>query len=649
MSGSAVLRPTIDRRATAFRRRLPIGAEPLGNGRTHMRVWAPSASRVEAVLVSGAATSLNREEHGYFSGVIAANAGARYQFRIDGGDRLYPDPASRFQPDGPHGVSEIVDPGSFRWTDDEWRGVSLDGQVLYELHVGTFTREGTWAAAANELPELARIGITAIELMPVAEFDGRFGWGYDGVDPFAPTHLYGRPDDLRRFVDAAHRVGVAVILDVVYNHLGPVGNYLRAFSPSYFTNKYDNEWGDAINFDGPDAAPVREFFIANGGYWIDEFHLDGLRLDATQQLFDESDEHILAALGRRAREAGGRRSVVLVAENEVQDTTLVRPISEGGYGLDALWNDDFHHSAMVALTGRSEAYYTDTRGDPQEFVSSAKYGYLFQGQFYRWQAQPRGTPAWGLSPSNFVTFLQNHDQVANSARGLRGHRLTSPGRWRAMTALLLLGPGVPMLFQGQEFAASAPFLYFADFEGELAAAVRKGRREFLSQFRSLIDFARRGALADPGDPATFERCRLDLRERDAHGAEYALHIDLLRLRREDPAFSRHGSCGVDGAVLSATAFVLRFFTPDHSEDRLLVVNLGADLRRASWAEPLMAPPSGTDWAVQWCSEDPIYRGNGIPEILPSNGQWLIPAESAVVFAPGPRRNWPKWPKVRHPA
>lgn len=492
-----------------------------------MRVWAPSASRVEAVLVSGAATSLNREEHGYFSGVIAANAGDRYQFRIDGGDRLYPDPASRFQPDGPHGVSEIVDPGSFRWTDDEWRGVSLDGQVLYELHVGTFTREGTWAAAANELPELARIGITAIELMPVAEFDGRFGWGYDGVDPFAPTHLYGRPDDLRRFVDAAHRVGVAVILDVVYNHLGPVGNYLRAFSPSYFTNKYDNEWGDAINFDGPDAAPVREFFIANGGYWIDEFHLDGLRLDATQQLFDESDEHILAALGRRAREAGGRRSVVLVAENEVQDTTLVRPISEGGYGLDALWNDDFHHSAMVALTGRSEAYYTDTRGDPQEFVSSAKYGYLFQGQFYRWQAQPRGTPAWGLSPSNFVTFLQNHDQVANSARGLRGHRLTSPGRWRAMTALLLLGPGVPMLFQGQEFAASAPFLYFADFEGELAAAVRKGRREFLSQFRSLIDFARRGALADPGDPATFERCRLDLRERDAHGAEYALHIDLL--------------------------------------------------------------------------------------------------------------------------
>jgi maltooligosyltrehalose trehalohydrolase len=435
----------------------------------------------------------------------------------------------------------------------------------------------------------------------------------------------------------------------LYNHLGPVGNYLRIFSPSYFTVKYDNEWGDAINFDGPAAGPVREFFVANAGYWIDEFHLDGLRLDATQQIFDESEDHLLTAIGQQARRAASHRSVVLVAENEPQDAKLVRPVSEGGYGLDALWNDDFHHSAMVALTGRSEAYYSDTRGEPQEFISAAKYGFLFQGQHYQWQGQPRGTPGWGLKPSNFVTFLQNHDQVANSARGLRGHQLTSPGRWRAMTALLLLGPSTPMLFQGQEFAASAPFLFFADFEGDLAAAVRNGRREFLTQFDSFEDFARRGTLADPGDPATFDRCRLDLRERESHAPMYALHIDLLRLRREDPAF-HHRSCGsVDGAVLSTMAFVLRFFTANHSGDRVLIVNLGGDIRRGSFAEPLLAPPLGTDWVVGWCSEDPAYGGSGVADLLAADGQWLIPGESATVLSPGPRRQSTRRPKVRRSA
>src|ERR1051326_6697250 len=354
----------------------------------------------------------------------------------------------------------------------------MAGQVACEMHAGTFTRAGTFAAAAGELRELARIGITLVEVMPVAEFEGRFGWGYDGVDLFAPTRLYGTPDDFRRFVDTAHACGVAVILDVVYNHLGPVGNYLRAFSPAYFTDRYDNEWGDAINFDGPDSGPVREFFLANASYWIDEFHLDGLRLDATQQIFDTSPRHVLLDIGVRARQAAGSRSIVIVAENEPQDTRLVRSPEEGGYGLEGVWNDDFHHSAIGAVTGRAEAYYSDTRGEPQELISAAKYGYLFQGQHYDWQRQPRGTTAWDLPPAAFVTFPQNHDQVANSARGLRGHQLTSPGRWRAMTALFLLMPGTPMLFQGQEFAASSPFLYFADFESDLAAAVRKGRGEF---------------------------------------------------------------------------------------------------------------------------------------------------------------------------
>jgi maltooligosyltrehalose trehalohydrolase len=478
-----------------------------------------------------------------------------------------------------------------------------------------------------------------IEVMPVAEFDGRFGWGYDGVDLFAPSHLYGRPDDVRRFVDAAHAAGVAVILDVVYNHLGPSGNYLRAFSKAYFSDRYGNDWGEAINFDGDDGGPVREFFVSNARYWIEEFHFDGLRLDATQQIFDRSAEHILAAVGRAARDGAGKRSIVLIAENERQDARLVRSTEAGGYGLDGLWNDDFHHSAMVALTGRAEAYYSDTTGSPQELISAAKYGYLFQGQHYHWQRQPRGTPAWGVPPAAFVGFLENHDQVANSARGVRIHELTSPGRLRAMTALLLLGPWTPMLFQGQEFAASAPFLYFADFDKELSAAVRNGRAEFLKQFPSLAAYEKEHEIDDPGDVGTFRRCVLDLSERETHAAAYRLHCDLLALRRRDSVFARQGGRtpgGVDGSVLSASALALRFFAENHADDRLLIVNLGADLTRPSIADPLVAPPLDSDWAIAWSSEDASYDGTGVADLWP-DGVWSIPGESATVLAPGPRR------------
>jgi maltooligosyltrehalose trehalohydrolase len=625
-------------------RRLPIGAEPADGHRTHLRVWAPKARRIDVVIEGGPRAPLEAEGTGYFSGIVDAAAGARYRLRLDDQERSYPDPASRFQPEGPHGPSEIVDPSAFEWSDDGWKGISIEGQVIYELHIGTFTRAGTWAAAESLLPDLVRTGITVIEVMPVADFNGRFGWGYDGVNLFAPTRLYGRPDDLRRFVDRAHGLGLGVVLDVVYNHLGPVGNYLREFSASYFTDRYGNEWGDAVNFDGVDSGPVREYFVENAGYWIEEFHLDGLRLDATHQIFDASPEHILAAIGRRVREAGRGRSTLVVAENEYQDTRLVRPSAEGGFGLDALWNDDFHHSAMVALTGRGEAYYSDTRGEPQELISAAKHGYLFQGQYYHWQRKRRGTPAWGLGPASFVTFLQNHDQVANSARGLRGHRLTSPGRWRAMTALLLLMPSTPMLFQGQEFSASAPFLYFADCDGDLADAVRKGREEFLKQFPSIANVEARGSLAAPTDPQTFERCKLDPRERDAHRAAHALHVDLLRLRREDEAFRMRRPGAIDGAVLSPHALVLRFFANDHADDRLLIVNLGPDLNRTSIAEPLLAPPDRKDWDVRWSSEDPKYEGNGTPEILSDSG-WSIAGESALVLSPQDMRR-PSEPGIR---
>ncbi|MGE0449462.1 MAG: malto-oligosyltrehalose trehalohydrolase [Vicinamibacterales bacterium] len=623
--------------SSSVHRRLPVGAEVVSLEQTHFRVWAPAARAIDVVLPDSASPCpMAPEQGGYWVGFAPARPGDRYGFRIDGSEKVYPDPASRFQPEGPHGLSEIVDAATFAWTDHQWAGARIEGQVLYELHVGTFTREGTYAAAARELEALHALGVTVVELMPLAEFDGRFGWGYDGVDLFAPFHHYGRPDDLRAFVDAAHRVGVAVILDVVYNHLGPSGNYLRVFSPSYFTDKHDNEWGDAINFDGDDARPVRELFIANASYWIDEFHMDGLRLDATQQMFDASSPHIVAEIAAAARaSAGSRRSIVVVAENEPQDTGLVRPASEGGMGLDGVWNDDFHHSAMVAVTGRAEAYYSDTRGTSQELIAAVKYGYLFQGQYYSWQRHLRGVPGLDLDPARFVAYLQNHDQVANSVRGLRLHQLTSPARARAVTALLLLMPGTPMLFQGQEFEASAPFLYFADHEPELAAGVRAGRAEFLVQFPSARAFESVAALDDPAALETFERCKLDFDERQKHAGAYALHRDLLRVRRDTPAFRAQRRGVVDGVVLSERAFMLRYML-DGANDRLLIVNLGPDLGRASIADPLVAPPQGSEWAVVWASEDPQYGGTGTPDLWPED-RWHLPAESAIVLAPRPAR------------
>jgi len=591
---------------------------------------------VEVVFEGGGGElELTPEADGYFSGSIATvGEGALYRYRLAGGD-AFPDPASRFQPEGPHGPSQVVDPAKFQWTDAEWRGAGRAGQVVYEMHIGTFTQDGTWEAAARELRQLAELGITVIEVMPVAEFPGRFGWGYDGVDLFAPYHGYGGPDDFRRFVDRAHGEGLGVILDVVYNHLGPDGNYLKQFSEHYFTDKYTNDWGQALNFE--DAEPVRELFIANAGFWIAEYHLDGLRLDATQDVKDASAVHVLAAIGRRAREAAGGRPIYITTENEPQDTRLVRPVEEGGYGFDSLWNDDFHHSAMVALTGRIEAYYSDYRGVPQEMISLVKYGYLYQGQRYAWQKKRRGSSSLGLPASAFTNFLQNHDQVANSARGDRVHKLASPGGYRALTALLLLGPGTPLLFQGQEFCASAPFLYFADHNPELAAAVRKGRLEFLSQFPSLALVATQAGIADPESPETFARCKLDLGERETHAEALALHHDLLKLRREDPVFRAQGAGWLDGAVLAREAFALRFFG-DTAGDRLLIVNLGMDKDLEPVPEPLLAPLTGSRWEVLWSSEDPKYGGSGAPPPEDDEGRWRLPGQAAVVLGLVPRED-----------
>jgi maltooligosyltrehalose trehalohydrolase len=618
--------------STILQRRLPIGAEP-GEGGVHFRIWAPRRSHMEVVIEGSHAIRLEREPEGYFSKTVeGAAAGTRYRFRLDHEDRLLPDPASRYQPEGPHGPSQVVCAQSYLWTDGDWKGTRIEGQVIYEIHIGTFTLEGTWNAAREELPRLARTGITLVEIMPVAEFTGSFGWGYDGVDLFAPTHVYGTPDDFRSFVNHAHGLGLGVILDVVYNHLGPDGNYLPEFSNDYFTRRYVNEWGEAVDFDGPNSAGVRQFFIANAKYWIEEFHLDGLRFDATQQMFDNSSDHIIAAITREARRAAGRKSIVMIAENERQNARLARDAKNGGYGLDAIWNDDFHHAARVALTGHNEAYYSDYSGTPQELISATKWGFLFQGQYHTWQRKQRGSYAFDLKPASFVNFIQNHDQVANTAYGSRIQNLTTFGRYKAITALMLLGPATPMLFQGQEYGASSPFLYFADQNRELAILVEKGRAEFLQQFRSIDDSHLEFAMGLPSERGTFEKCKLDPGERERNLEILSLHQDLLKLRRDDPVFRAQRSDWLHGAVLGSEAFALRFFGGIDGE-RLLVVNLGRTVHLKPAAEPLLAPPRSGRWETAWTSEDPKYRGSGSVPVRKA-GTWNIPGHCAVVMYEG---------------
>ena len=609
----------------------PPGATLTGAG-SWFRVWAPAARSVEVIVEAAdpRVCALTAESDGYYAAFVSGvPAGARYRFRVDEGE-AYPDPCSRFQPDGPHGPSVVVDPRAFAWRDTDWPGIAMRGQVLYELHVGAFTDAGTFDGAIAQLSALEDLGVTAIELMPVHEFPGRWNWGYDGVGLYAPFHGYGDHEAMKRFVDAAHAMGLAVILDVVYNHLGPDGNYLGKYSADYFTDRYENDWGEAINFDGPNSGPVREFFIRNACYWVEEFHLDGLRLDATQSIHDSGTPHVLTELTQRVRASAGARQIILVSENEPQDIRCLRPAKEGGYGLDAMWNDDFHHSARVALTGRHDGYYHDHRGRAQEFVSAIKRGFLFQGQYYDWQSNPRGTPVTDEPACAFVHFIQNHDQVANTLHGERVHRITSPGRLRAMTALLLLGPQTPMLFMGQEFGAEAPFTFFADHGEVLGRQIHQGRREFLSQFQAYATQAAQAAVPDPCADDTFFSARLDFAQRAAHAPLYRLHRDLLRIRREDPVIARQDRFALDGAVLSEHAFVLRWFDGAHG-DRLLVVNFAGECDLRPAPEPLLAPPAHRRWALRWSSEEPIYDGLGALDPLTDEG-WRLPAESAALFA-----------------
>jgi maltooligosyltrehalose trehalohydrolase len=604
-----------------------FGAHVTGRG-TVFRVWAPAQKTVALVLEGDREIPLQHDADGFFTvDVSGVRAGQRYWYALSQGRR--PDPASRYQPDGPLGASQVVDSREFAWTDHDWAGVTEPHrQVFYEMHVGTFTTEGTWLAAIERLPSLVDIGVTTIEVMPLAEFTGRFGWGYDGVQLLAPSHLYGTPDDARRFVDAAHAHGLAVILDVVYNHFGPVGNFFPEFSASVLGEP--GEWGDSINYDGPGSGPVREFMQENAAYWIREFHFDGLRMDAVNAIKDSSPEHIVSAMCRSAREAAGARQIFIVGECESQDSRLLRGSGAYADGLDAMWNEDWHHSAFVALTGRRPSYFTDYRGTAAELASMARHGFLYQGQWYSWQKKARGGYALGLPASRFVSFLENHDQVANTGVGDRLHQRVDKARWRALTAALLLGPALPLLFQGQEYGSSSPFTYFADHEGDLRDAVAKGRLEFLSQFPPLTTPEMQTAVPDPGDVDAFMRCKLRDEERTADTHLRRLHRDLLRLRREDAVLRDLGTARVrvESAAPTSTLLLLRYLAD--AGDRLLVVNL-ADEYHCPMNDALFAPPPQQRWSQAWSSEQLQYGGGGAV-IVCDVDPWILPAATAVLLA-----------------
>ncbi len=602
------------------------------DGTAQFRVWAPDARAVDVVFEGGDCKSftLTREHGGYFAGATRTSA-RLYKYRVDD-TGPWPDPCSRFQPHGVHGPSLLVDPNAFQWRDANWRGAGIERQIIYELHVGTFTPEGTFDAAATKLEYLGDLGVTAVEIMPVAECPGRWNWGYDGVQLYAPYHMYGDHEALKRFVDRAHVRGLAVILDVVYNHLGPDGNYLGHYSPYYFSKRHRTDWGEPFNLDGEHNTGAREFLIGNACYWIAEFHLDGLRLDATQSIFDASKTHLLAELTQRARTVAQPRRILFIAENEPQCSEHLLPVDAGGLGMDAMWNDDFHHSARVALTGSRDGYFHDYHGRAQEFLSCVRRGFLYQGQWYGWQKKSRGSPLHDREAAACVIFLQNHDQVGNTASGVRIHSNAAPARYRALVTLMLLAPQTPMLFMGQEFGASTTFTFFADHAEKLSRQVHAGRREFLSQFGAYADPHLQASIPDPRAERTFLDSKLDWSECGRNVSILNLHRELLRLRSSDPVISRQQVAAIDGATLSEHSLALRWFDAEHG-DRLLIVNLDQELNGGSIAEPLLAPPSGREWRASWNSESPAYGGLGGFEPVADHGRgaWRIQAQCAVLL------------------
>ncbi len=566
-------------------------------------VWAPDhpeiAVRIQRADGAEATLPMERREGGYFEVDDPAGvAGDRYRFVFADG-RALPDPASRFQPEGVHGPSEVIDARAYAWRATEWSRPGWRGQSIYELHVGTFTSEGTFRAAIDRLDQVAALGVKAVELMPLADFPGRWNWGYDGVALFAPARCYGRPDDLRALVDAAHERGLAVILDVVYNHFGPDGNYLASYAREYFHVDSHTPWGQALNFAGEDSRPVRDFFVANAIYWLDEFRFDGLRLDATHAIEDRSQRHLLAEIA----EAAHRRGAFLIAEDDRNSPEVLRRENGEGLQIDAVWADDFHHQVRVALTGVQESYFKSYRGSMEHLAETIEHGWFYRGQSYpQWKGRPRGEPSGHLPASAFVYCIENHDQAGNRARGERLAHLVGASAYRAASALLCLSPHPPLIFMGQEWAASTPFMYFTDHEGDLGRLVSEGRRkEFASA--GLNQGIAPGDVPDPQAKETFARSKLAWDE--LRLCPHAIVLELYRVCLRERSMWLEGVAAEKTrwtALPLAGAVAIRYRCDDGA-DRLVVSSLEGDARISLLDTPELRAPAGRRWRTALDSND----------------------------------------------
>jgi maltooligosyltrehalose trehalohydrolase len=622
---------------------LEMGALVLADG-VRFRVWAPDAGAVDVVVEwprglvapldvrrdrprppggGGDTVAMERQDDGtWVAFVPGAVPGARYGYLLDGRGP-FPDPYSRSQPEGVHGLSEAVDPSGFEWHDARWRGLETRGLVIYQCHVGTATPEGTLDSLISQLDRLVTLGVNAVQLLPLAEFPGARGWGYDGVDPLAVTRNYGGPAALQRFIDAAHLQQRGVILDVVYNHFGPDGCYLREFSPAYFTDRHRTPWGEALNFDGPGNERVRRLVLDSALMWVHDFHVDGLRLDATHAIADDSEPHILAELSNTVHASlpAGRR-VVLIAESADNDVRDLLPTSKHGHGMDVVYADDFHHALRRYLLGEREGYYADYDGTLPEVTRVIDQGWLYEGQPSQYRGnQPRGTPAREQPAPQFLFAIQNHDQVGNRAFGDRLHHRLDTDRYRVASALLLFLPFTPLLFMGQEFAASSPFQYFTDHTPELGRLVREGRRKEFRRFSAFADPAVRDSIPDPQAEATFLRSKLPLSEAatEPGAGIQRLYAALLELRRTDPVLREQERRNMATEVPSGDVLVVR--RRQHDAQRLFVANFGD--------APACLPLAGPAWSVLLDTGDMALGGSGARTTVGADAR--VPARTGAVL------------------
>ena len=605
-----------------------LGAVPERGG-TRIRVWAPDLTQVDLMVGEGRddIRPLTPRIDGYWTGWYNdLPAGTLYRYRLDGGPEGLPDPASRAQPQGVHGPSAVVDPTTFRWTDQTWTPPARHEISVYELHVGTFTPEGTFAAAANRLESLADLGVTTVELMPVADFPGDRNWGYDGVALFAPARCYGTPDDLRRFVDRAHALGLAVVLDVVYNHLGPDGNYLRTFASQYFTERHHTPWGAAVNLDAEASPHVRRFLIENACHWVHEYHMDGLRFDATHALIDDSPRHLVAELTDAVRASTGGRPVWLVAEDHRNMASMLVPSAEGGWGLDGVWADDLHHQLRTHVAGDRDGYYADYAGSTPDIAATIRQGWFYTGQHSAHRGGLRGTSPAGLAPERFVVCVQNHDQVGNRAFGDRLHHTIDVSAWRAISALLLFLPEVPLLFMGQEWAASTPFLYFTDHNDALGRLVTEGRRAEFRHFEAFVDPARAATIPDPQAEATFARSRLAWNELqlEPHASVRRLYKALLELRRSLVPVAPDAT-----RVQALGPHALGLVRDTDRGPLVLAACLSGE--GAVEIDPMLEPPP--PWRIRWSTEEAPFAPDPAPPRLEVgvSGMRLVFARPGAVW------------------